>query len=193
MKHYWSTLPGGFWFKLAYTRLLDWFPKDKPSLFVEVGSCEGQSIAYLAVEVINRQLPVTIVCVDNFTWSPHCMSGIRERFEKNTSPLKAILNGRFRLEPVSSVRASELFKDGEIDAVWLDAGHSYPEVRDDIQAWWPKIRNGGILGGDDFDMAGVTLAVRESGPYELINGWRDDRGFQGPWRSWWREKHEKAD
>lgn len=42
------------------------------------------------------------------------------------------------------------FKDGELDAVYLDGNHAVGAVRDDIQAWWPKVKIGGVLGGHDF-------------------------------------------
>jgi hypothetical protein len=44
------------------------------------------------------------------------------------------------------------FADGELDGVYIDANHAVGAVRDDIAAWWPKVKIGGIVSGHDFFM-----------------------------------------
>jgi hypothetical protein len=34
--------------------------------------------------------------------------------------------------------------------VYLDAGHTFPEVWADLEAWWPKVRAGGLVAGHDY-------------------------------------------
>lgn len=65
-----------------------------------------------------------------------------------------------------SLAASEIFANGKVDAVYLDAGHSEACVSADITTWLPKIRSGGIIGGHDYQGAwpGVVEAVREAFP-----------------------------
>ncbi len=50
-----------------------------------------------------------------------------------------------------------------IDLVYIDAAHDYESALADIRAWWPIVREGGILAGDDFDEehAGVKQAVMQ--------------------------------
>jgi predicted O-methyltransferase YrrM len=64
---------------------------------------------------------------------------------------------------MSSLEAAQLFKDGSLDAVYIDADHSYPSAREDILTWKPKVRPGGILSGHDYGRChiGVKLAVDE--------------------------------
>ena len=50
----------------------------------------------------------------------------------------------------SSSEASKLFKDNSLDFVYLDAGHDYKSVTEDLDNWWSKIRQGGMLLGDDY-------------------------------------------
>lgn len=50
----------------------------------------------------------------------------------------------------SSAGAATLFAPNSLDFVYLDAGHDYQSVVDDITAWWPKVRQGGMLLGDDY-------------------------------------------
>ena len=68
----------------------------------------------------------------------------------------------------TSIQAANLFPDGCLDFVYLDADHSYQAVMNDIQVWWPKVKAGGILCGDDyidgateFGVFGVKQAVTE--------------------------------
>jgi hypothetical protein len=46
---------------------------------------------------------------------------------------------------------NEQIPDGSLDAVFLDADHSYDAVIQDLPFWWKKLRNGGWLLGDDYD------------------------------------------
>ncbi len=52
---------------------------------------------------------------------------------------------------MSSLDAAKLLPN-ELDLVYIDADHGYQAVKDDIEAWWPKIRKGGILCGHDFTL-----------------------------------------
>jgi len=49
-----------------------------------------------------------------------------------------------------SVEAAKLFEDGYFDFVYIDANHVYKEVIADLEAWYPKIRKGGMLAGHDY-------------------------------------------
>lgn len=57
--------------------------------------------------------------------------------------------------------------DLQLDFVYLDASHAYQDIAADIEAWWPRIRSGGILAGHDYDKhdmrgcKGVIRAVDE--------------------------------
>lgn len=49
-----------------------------------------------------------------------------------------------------SAEAAALFPDGHFDFVYIDANHWGPEVRNDIEQWWTKVRTGGVLAGHDY-------------------------------------------
>lgn len=40
-----------------------------------------------------------------------------------------------------------------LDYIYVDARHDYCGVLEDIEAWWPKLRPGGIMAGHDFETA----------------------------------------
>jgi hypothetical protein len=42
------------------------------------------------------------------------------------------------------------FPDEFFDFMYIDAGHDYPNVMKDLRVWWPKLRVGGMMAGDDF-------------------------------------------
>jgi len=46
--------------------------------------------------------------------------------------------------------AATLFKDQSLDWVYVDANHEYKWVKRDIEAWLPKIKPGGFMGGHDY-------------------------------------------
>lgn len=43
------------------------------------------------------------------------------------------------------------FIPDELDFVYIDGNHQYEYVKKDIENYYPKIKNGGIFGGHDFD------------------------------------------
>ena len=59
---------------------------------------------------------------------------------------------------------ADTFPSGSLDAVYLDAVHTYDDTVSAISRWQPKIKPGGILCGHDFASyyPGVVQAIRES-------------------------------
>ncbi len=49
-----------------------------------------------------------------------------------------------------SVAAAEQFPDGYFDWIYLDADHSFEGCSKDLNAWYPKLKTGGILAGHDY-------------------------------------------
>lgn len=66
---------------------------------------------------------------------------------------------------MTSVEAAALVEDESIDCVFIDGLHTYEAVMEDIKAWVPKIRPGGMISGHDYKghprHAGVQKAVDE--------------------------------
>lgn len=49
-----------------------------------------------------------------------------------------------------STEAAAKFDDGTLDFVYIDARHDYCAVVEDLAAYWPLIRPGGVLAGHDY-------------------------------------------
>lgn len=170
MTHYWQTIDGWFAFREAYDRIVAALPSDRPSVVVELGTWVGRSTAYLGVEIVNSRKPVTLVAVDHFKGSAEITGTKRAPFvessesvfRRNIEPVAEALGDRFAVLVMDSIEASRTVQDGTVDAVFIDGSHAYEPVLRDITAWWPKVRNGGLFGGDDFvKCPGVALAVAE--------------------------------
>jgi hypothetical protein len=71
---------------------------------------------------------------------------------------------RVRVYQGTSEGASEYF-DEKFDVVFIDADHTYEACAKDIGLWWPKVADGGYLGGHDYrtdkEGFGVIEAVNE--------------------------------
>ncbi|KAL3904778.1 MAG: hypothetical protein SGILL_009937 [Bacillariaceae sp.] len=70
-------------------------------------------------------------------------------FEKTKQNLKTWENKTeyFRMY---STEAAKKIDDHSADFVYVDARHDYCGAMEDMQAYWPKIRPGGIMAGHDF-------------------------------------------
>lgn len=49
-----------------------------------------------------------------------------------------------------TVDAAKYVEDNSVDFVYVDARHDYCGVMEDITAWYPKLRTGGIMAGHDY-------------------------------------------
>ena len=68
----------------------------------------------------------------------------------------------------TSIEAADRLARGSVDFVYLDARHSYEGVTEDLQAWFPLVRPGGLMAGHDYNdgvfvegVHGVRSAVDE--------------------------------
>jgi len=50
-----------------------------------------------------------------------------------------------------------------VDFCYIDGNHTYEWVKKDIENYWPKVKKGGVIAGDDFrdNRLGLKKAVRE--------------------------------
>jgi hypothetical protein len=140
--------------------------------FVEVGTWRGRSAAFMAVEIANSTMAhrIRFDCVDTWQGStdepehqqdPSVVNDtLYEEFLANMLPVQ----GYYQALRMASTAAAKTYPDQSLDLVFIDAQHTYEAVREDILAWWPKVRVGGIIAGHDYNHEGdhgVGKAVRE--------------------------------
>lgn len=166
MDHFYKEL-GENWFTYPnlYSYVVDKFPDN--SHFVEVGVWKGMSASYMAVEIVNSGKNIKLDCVDNWEFvenlqediSPEFFGeNIYETFLKNIEPVSHIIT------PIKKIswEGSKLYSDNSLDFVFIDAAHDYESVKKDINSWFPKIKEGGIIAGHDYGWSDdVKKAVDE--------------------------------
>ena len=69
-----------------------------------------------------------------------------ERAKANTEPWKS----RRTMLRAYSVPAASRFPDHHFDWIYVDALHTHDAVLEDLKAWWPKLKMGGMISGDDY-------------------------------------------
>jgi len=130
---------------------------------VEVGVKEGENLFFImdhcpelkmtGVDAWEKQLSET-EGEDYATWN---MDGMYARVHAQSAKYK----GRLKIIRSFSVEAAKLFEDKSLDFVFIDAQHTYPCLKADIEAWSPKIKDSGKLLGHDIHFPGVLKAVTE--------------------------------
>jgi len=139
----------------------------KPRLIIEVGSWKGDSAALMASYLAEKQIDGALICVD--TWlggiehigSDDLKWGLKQ-FSKYGYPTlyfnflaNMVHKNVHRLVipiPNTSVIAGRYLQNRKIsaDLIYLDASHDEDDVYADLQTYWPILRPGGVMLGDDW-------------------------------------------
>ena len=165
MEHFYKNESFGedwFTYPNLYREFIGILPNE--STFVEVGSWKGKSMAFFAVEMINSGKNIDCFAVDTWRGSsehsndPNVVNDtLYELFTNNIKPVEDYVTSIRK----PSVEASNDFRDNSIEIVFIDAAHEYEPVKEDINAWLPKVRNGGLIAGHDYLLPSVKKAVDE--------------------------------
>ena len=131
---------------------------------VEVGSWKGRSTVAIC-EALTSCKDVTMRAIDTWQGDPHILElenardlqedGVYKTFCANTAAY-----GFLKAERMTSLEAAPHFENGSLDWVFIDAFHEYESVSADIQAWYPKLKPGGLISGHDYGYLGINRALR---------------------------------
>jgi hypothetical protein len=85
-----------------------------------------------------------------------------------------IVRNKVELLQMYSANASWLFDNNSLDFVYIDGCHLYKFIKNDLKMFWPKLKSGGRMMGDDYDIEGwwehgVTKAVDGFNPPDIIS------------------------
>jgi hypothetical protein len=170
MKHVWEQVEG-----YSGTNVLEFYQlivnnMVNGDIAVELGSYLGRSISMLSVEIYNSKKDISLFAIDTWEGSDdvaedHPVSkayikihNIDLRFKFLENLRKHELNNVVSIKE-DSVTAAKHFIDNDIAFVFIDANHTYDAVVADINAWYPKVKFGGILSGHDYNDPTVYKAV----------------------------------
>jgi hypothetical protein len=73
---------------------------------------------------------------------------VRERFGE------LVRNGQVRIHRSPSSSACDSFEDHYFDWIYLDGNHLYAFVERDLELYYPKVKPGGLITGDDYGARG---------------------------------------
>lgn len=104
-------------------------------------------------------------------------AGLKKAY-RNLVRVSAKYNGRVRFIKRLSVEACHLFEDEYFDFIYLDADHSYEGVKKDLEAWWPKVKYGGILAGHDYMKDYIDKEGQKYGVYRAVNEFVKDKKLE---------------
>lgn len=120
-------------------------------VYVELGSNLGES----ALMAGSFDFISEIYCVDLFDRKDQ-LSICQQRLSHLRKKVTFLQN--------YSNKAHVFFDDNSIDVLYIDANHTYEYVKDDLEYWYPKVKDGGFICGHDYNhknFPGVTKAVHE--------------------------------
>lgn len=167
--HFYPSIPGFCDYADYYRDLVATLPDG--AHVVEVGVWQGQSTAALGVEIANSGKAIRLDVVDHFAGSPDegsdgatPLPDLRARFEAHVAPIRHVIRD---IHAESSTAAATRYRDGSLDCVWLDGAHDAPSVLADLEAWWPKVKPGGVLAGHDVQWPSVRQALE---PWSYLRG-----------------------
>ena len=123
----------------------------------EVGVWRGE----LSADLLRSFSEVRIMMVDS--WEPFDSSAMHIKDNNDKAMLEAqeaavqntlFAHTRRTIINYPSVRAAGLQEDGSMDFVFIDADHYYESVQADLEAWWSKVQDFGIMAGHDYNGMG---------------------------------------
>lgn len=126
----------------------------KGSNIAEVGVWKGRSLCSVADIIKENDLRVTAidsfegsVSEGNFACGEPAIN-IQSIFERSLKRFE--IDNRTKVIKGDSTESASLFPDNYFSCVFIDADHSYESAKKDMDAWWPKVKPGGILCGHDY-------------------------------------------
>jgi hypothetical protein len=191
MEHFYETVDGWFNFREIYDNALREAPPG--AVFVEIGSWYGRSAAYMAVEIANSGKQIDFYCVDTWEGSAGLPWMAEQLATKGGSAFPFFRENMQRggvwnlIKTInqSSAQAASLFTCESVDFIMIDGDHDYASVRDDVRAWLPKLKQNGLMAGDDAGWPGVLIGARETIPFSEVN-------ITNHGANWWYRKQRPA-
>jgi len=127
------------------------------TVMAEIGSFSGISSELFSLHCKE------IHCVD--LWDSYWEIEDKQRMEFAEFTFDKLLTQYSNIKKIkgSSTKSAQRFKDKSLDFVYIDAAHDYENVKNDILAWLPKIKDGGYIAGHDYRYD------QNIGVYEAVN------------------------
>jgi len=154
----WTDVPGFFDSDLVYKMAVK--SATENSVFVEIGTWRGKSTSCMGQLIKSSGKNIKFYAIDTFdgsdeNWHQEWIqyfkdtnTSLFDEYEKNLK-LCDVYDVVHTIKS-KSIEASSMFEDESIDFIFIDGAHDYKSVLDDITSWYPKIKPGGLICGDDY-------------------------------------------
>lgn len=160
---------------LSRTQLAEFFAEKGYTAGAEIGVWKGKFAAVLC----HANPRLKLICVDPWSVQPDYLSAWNTKENMDYSYMKArkkLAAYDIRFIRKTSVDAAKEIPDGSLDFVYIDGNHRYENVAQDILAWVPKVRTGGVVSGHDYltepkNHTGVEQAVKDYTTEHEIDPW----------------------
>ncbi len=157
----------------------------EPSTGCEVGVWTGWNSLHL-LRTFDR---LTLLMVDR--WMQYADMAALSQEKMDAVMLEAVAVTRDhedrRVVVVSdSVRAAAIVKSSSLDFCFIDGFHSYEAMKEDLPAWWEKVRPGGLFCGHDYDGRGDRRG--RFGVKRAVDEFAKEHGCEikvAPQHVWW--------
>lgn len=117
--------------------------------FVEVGTFGGA----FARDILEVCRPRKLYCVDPYAiydgFKDSLNSKNLDHIYEEAKRFLAPFGDAVEILRMTSAEAAQHFADRSLDFVYIDGNHAYKYVLQDLECWYPKLRDGGLLCGDD--------------------------------------------
>lgn len=148
---------------------------NRPTVIIEVGTWNGRSAVHMAKCCRRRMIQTTIFAVDVFYGRAGDSIGeipttlIPRRWDTPSRYEQFLFNVKKQgfddcIVPVCgfSSQGAAILKAHSVvaDAIYIDGGHTEELVLEDLKSYWPLLRSGGRMFGDDLvGYGGVLMAL----------------------------------
>ena len=151
--------------------------------FVEIGTLLGQSTSWMCQLIKESDKDIKFDSIDLFWPIEHAiknhevtghpkefdqyLTDLTKEFNLNTldiikHPLRVLGVEKYvNLITCDEQYAHGIYEDNSIQFLWIDGDHRKNIVYNDLVNFWPKIKNGGTIGGDDMVYNEVSDDVKK--------------------------------
>lgn len=143
-----------------------------PSLTgLELGVWFGYNMGHLLEECSNiKVLHGVDPYLEYQDWNRYIDKDLMTNARNSAKEIIELYSDRAKLWEYTSLDASGMFSDEELDFIFIDGDHSYERCYEDLNLWYSKVKTGGLFSGHDFSLPGVNRALLQFRTERNITG-----------------------
>jgi hypothetical protein len=140
---------------------------------IEIGTCRAESTAFLLNGCPNIKKLYTIDPYKAYQdWVGEINQNVVNKFMMVAQENLKQFGDRVIMMREDSVRAAAGFKDEGFDFIFVDGDHSYEATLADCEAYYPKLKKGGLFCGHDYSSLDSVK--------QAVNDFRNKEGITTP-------------